>query len=161
MSNSLWPHGLQHTRFPCPSPSPGAYSNSCSLSWLCHLTISFSATPSPFVFNLAQHQGLFQWVGSSNQVARVLELQLQHQSFQWIFRIGFLSDWLIWSPCSPRDSQESSPAPYFESINPSVLSLLYGPTLASVHDYWKNQSFGYMDLYDYMDLYNYSSYITI
>ena len=47
-------------------------------------------SPSPLAFNLSQHQGLFQWVNSSNQVATVLELQLQHQSFQWIFRTDFL-----------------------------------------------------------------------
>ena len=52
----------------------------------------------------------------------------------------------IWSPCSPRDSQESSPTPQFKSINSSVLSLIYGTTLTSVHDYWKNHSFDYMDL---------------
>ena len=50
----------------------------------------------------------------------------------------FLLDWLVWSPCSPRDSQESSPAPQFESTSSLVLSLLYGPTLTSIHDYWKN-----------------------
>ena len=53
---------------------------------------------------------------------------------------------LVGSPCSPRDSQESSPAPQLESINSSVLSLLKGPTLTSIHDYWKNHSFGCMDL---------------
>ena len=57
----------------------------------------------------SQHQGLFQWVSSSHQVAKVLELQ--HQSFQWIFRIDFLYDWLVGSPCSPKDSRESSPTP--------------------------------------------------
>ena len=46
--------------------------------------------PSPPAFNLSQHQGLFQWVSSSNRLAKVLELQLQHQSFQWIFQIDFL-----------------------------------------------------------------------
>ena len=51
--------------------------------------------PSPF--NLSQHQGLFQWVSYSHQVAKVLEFQLQHQSFQWIFRVDFLQDWLDWS----------------------------------------------------------------
>ena len=61
---------------------------------------------SPPTFNLSQHQGLFQWVSSSHQVAKVLELQLQHQSFQWILRTNFLYNWLVWSPCSPRDSQE-------------------------------------------------------
>ena len=55
---------------------------------------------------------LFKWVSSSYQVAEVLEFQLQHQSFQWIFRVDFLWDWLVWSPWSPRDSQESSPAQF-------------------------------------------------
>ena len=60
--------------------------------------------PSPPALNLSQHQSLFQWAGSSHQVTKVLELQLQHQSFQWIFRVDFLWYWQIWSPCSPRDS---------------------------------------------------------
>ena len=85
--------------------------------------------PSPPALNLSQHQGLFQWVSSSHQVARVLELHLQHQSFQWIFRIDFFLDWLVWSPCSPRDSQESSSTPQIKSFSSSVLSFLYGPAL--------------------------------
>ena len=140
MSNSLWPRGLQHTRLPCPLLSPGVCSNSCPLSQWCHPTISSCVATSPPALSLSQHQGLFQWVNSSHQVAKVLELQLQHQFFQWVFRVGFLEDWLVWSPCSPRDSQKSSPAPQFKSINSSALSLLYGPTLTSVHDYWKNHS---------------------
>ena len=84
-----------------------------------------------------------QWI-SSYQVANVLELQ--HLSFQWIFRVDLLKDWLVWSPCSSRDSQESSLAPQFEGINSSVLSFLYGPTLISIHDYRKNHSFEYTDL---------------
>ena len=103
------------------------------------------SSPSP-AFNLSQHQGLFQWVSSSYQVAKVLELQLQHKSFQWIFRTDFFQDWLVWSPCSPRDSQESSPAPQFKSINSLVVSLLYDPTCTSIHDYWKNHRFDCMDL---------------
>ena len=104
------------------------------------------SSPSPLTFNLSQHQGLFQWVGSSHQAAKVLEFQLQHQSFQWTFRTDFLYNWLVWFPCSPRDSQESSPTPQFKSSNSSVFSLLYGPALTSIHDYWKNYSFDYMDL---------------
>ena len=69
--------------------------------------------------------------------AKVLELQLQHQSFQWIFRVDFLQDWQILSPFCPRDSQKSSPALRFKSINSLVLSLLYGPTLTSIYDYRK------------------------
>ena len=98
-------------------------------------------SPSPPAFNPSQHQSLFKWVNSSHQVAKVLEFQLQHQSFQWIFRTDFLEDGLAGSPCSPRDSQESSPIPQFKSINSLVFSFLYSPTLTSIHDYWKNHSF--------------------
>ena len=91
--------------------------------------------PSPPALSLSQHQGLFHWVCSLHQVAKVLELQLQYQPFQWIFRTDFLWDWLVWSICSPRDSQESSPAPQFKSIKCLTLSLLYGPALTSIHDY--------------------------
>ena len=101
---------------------------------LCHpLLLLPSIFPSIRVF--------FQWVDSSHQVAKVLELHLRlhHQSFQWIFKVDFLQDWLIWSPCCPRDSQESPPAPLFKSINSLVLSLRYDPTLISIHDYWKKQ----------------------
>ena len=63
------------------------------------------------------------------QVTKGLELQLQHQSLQLIFRTDFLYDWLVWSPCNPRDSQESSPIPQFKGINSSALKFLYGPTL--------------------------------
>ena len=89
MSDSLQPHGLQHARPLCPSPSPGICSNSCPLSPWCHSTILSSVVPSPPAFNLSQHQGLFQWVDSSYQMAKVLEFPLQHQSFQWIFRVVF------------------------------------------------------------------------
>ena len=83
-SDSLQPHGLPHARPPCPSPTPGAYTNSC------HPTISSSVDPSPPTFNLSQHQGLFQWVSSSHPVAKVLKFQLQHQSFQWTPRSHLL-----------------------------------------------------------------------
>ena len=97
--------------------------------------------PSPPALNLSQHQGLFRWVSSSYQVAKVLEFQLQHQSFQWTLRTNLLSDGLVGSPCSPRDSQESSPTPHFKSINSLALSFPYSPALTSIHDYWKNHSF--------------------
>ena len=88
--------------------------------------------PSLFANSLSQHQLLFQWVSFLHQVAKLLELQLQHQSFQWIFRMDFLWRWLVGSPCSPRDSQESSPTLQFESINSSVLSLLFGSVLTFI-----------------------------
>ena len=92
----------------------------------------------PPASNLSQHQGLLQWVGSSHQVAKVLEFQLQHQSFQWTPRTDLLQDGLVGSPCSPRDSQESSPTPQFKTINSLVFCFLCSPTLTSIHDHWKN-----------------------
>ena len=97
------------------------------------------SSPSP-ALNLSQHPGLLKWVSSSHQVAKVLEFQLQHQSFQWIFRIHVLWDGLVGSPCSPSDSQESTPTPQSKSINSSALSFLHSPTLTSIHDHWKNHS---------------------
>ena len=88
MSDSLQPHGLQHTRLPCPSPSPRVCSNSCPLSRWCYLTISSSATLFFFAFNLFQHQGLFQWVGFSHQVAKKLQLQ-----FHWWLPSNVLNFW--------------------------------------------------------------------
>ena len=80
------------------------------------------ASPSPPAFGLSQHQGLFKWVSFSHQVAKVLVFQLQHQSFQWTPRTDLLKDGLVGSPCSPRDSRESSPTSQFKNINSSTLS---------------------------------------
>ena len=124
MSNSLQPHGLQHTRPPCPSPTPWVYSNSCSLSWWCHLILCRPLLLLPSIFPSIR---VFSNVSSSHQVAKVLKFELQHQSLQWIFRTDFLQDGLVGFPCSPRDSQESSPTPQFKSINSSALSLLHSP----------------------------------
>ena len=134
MSDLVWPCGLQHSRLPCPLLSSGVCLNSCPLSWWCCLTIWSSVIPFSSCFNLSQHQGLFQWISSSHQVPKVLELQFQYQSFQWIFRADFLYDWLIWYPFSPRNSQESSPTPQFKIINSLALSFLYGPTLTFIHN---------------------------
>ena len=98
------------------------------------------SSPSPPPLNLSKHQGLFKWVSSLHQVAKILEFQLQHQSFQWIPRTDLLVDGLVGSPCKLMDSQESSPTPPSKSIKSSVLSLLHSPTLTSIHDYWKNHS---------------------
>ena len=83
-------HGLQHARLPCSSPTPEP-----TQTHVHHVSDAIQpshplSSPSPPTVNLSQHQGLFQWVSSSHQVAKVLEFQLQHQSFQWIFRTDFL-----------------------------------------------------------------------
>ena len=141
VSDSLWPHGLQHARPPCPSLTPGVYPNSSSLSWWCHPTISSSVIsfsswpqflPASGSFQMSQ---LFASGGQSIGVsasALVLPMNIQ----DW-FPLG----WTGGSPCSLKDSQVSSPTPQFKSINSSVLSFLYSPTLTSIHDHWKNHSF--------------------
>ena len=92
VSDSLWPHGMQASL---------SITNFQSLLKLMSIEPVMPSNhlifPSPPAFNLSQHQGLFQWVSSSHQVAEVLELHLQHQSFQWIVRTDFLQDWLVWS----------------------------------------------------------------
>ena len=98
------------------------------------------SSTSPPALNFSQHHGLFKLVSTLHQVAKVLEFQLQHQSFQGTPRTYLLYDGLVGSSCSPRDSQESSPTPHFKSINSSALSFLYSPTLTSIHDHWKNHS---------------------
>ena len=97
MCDSLWPHcSTVSSAFHCLSDC----SNSCALSQWCHPTISSSVTPSPAALNLSQHQWFFQWVGSSHQVFKLLEFQLQHQSFWWIFRVDFLWDQQVLFPCT-------------------------------------------------------------
>ena len=138
MSYSLWPYRLQHLRLPCPSQSPGICSNSCPLSQWCYLTISFSVIPCSFCLQSFPASGFFpvrrpftsggQSIGASAS-ASVLPMYTQ----DW-FPLGLM----VWSPCYPKDSQESSPSPQFKSISSLAPSFLYGLTLTSIHDYWKN-----------------------
>ena len=128
----------QHARPPCLSPIPGACSNSCYYHQVRNAIqpshpLSSSSPPD---FNLSQNQGLFQWVSSLHQVAKVVELQLQHQSFQWIFRTDFPWDWLIWY-LAVQGTLKS----LLQHHSSSAAGFLYGPTLTSIHDYWKNHSF--------------------
>ena len=140
MSYSLPPHGLQHTRLPCLSLSLRVCSYSHPLSlWWCHLTFSscatcFSCCPQSFPIS-----SLFQWVIPLLQWPKYWSFSISPSSEY----LGLISFRIHWFPCCPRNSQESYPAPQLESINFSMLSLLYGPTLVSVHDYWKSHSFDY------------------
>jgi len=90
MSDSLWPHGLQHASLLCPSPTLRACSNSCPLSWWCHPTISSSVVPFSSCPQSFLASGSFQMSQFFASGGWILELQLQHQSFQWIFRADFL-----------------------------------------------------------------------
>ena len=144
MSNSLLSHGLQNARLPCPSFSPRACSNSCPLGWWCHPTISSSVVPFSSCLQSFPASGSFlmsrlfssggQSIGASAS-ASVLPMNIQN----W-FPLGLTGLISLHS----MYSQESSPTPQFKSISSLALSFLYGPTLTSVHDYWKSHSFDYM-----------------
>ena len=123
MSDSLWPHGLQHTMLPCPSLSPGVCSNSCPFSWWCHPTISSSVAPfslCPQSFPASGSFPVSQLLASGDQ-------NIGASASTSVLPIN-IRDWLplrlTWSPYCPRDSQESSPAPQFKSISSSAFSLL-------------------------------------
>ena len=135
MSDSLRSHELQHARILCPSPSPRICSDSCPLSWWCHLNISssvthFSSGPQSFpasgsfpVSQLLASGGQSIGASASASVQLIGWISLQSKGLSRVFS-----------------------RPQFESINSSVLILLYGPVLTSIYDYWKNYSFDYMDL---------------
>ena len=134
----------QHSRLPCPSLSPCVCSNSCPLSQWCHPTISpcvtsFSSCPQSFPASESFPMSQLFTSGGWNIGAPASVLPMNSLGS---FPLGMTS--LI--SCSPRDSQESFPVPQLENINSSVFSLLYDPTLKTIHDYWKNHSFDYTDL---------------
>ena len=138
MSDSLLPHESQHARTPCSSPTPGVHSDSDPSSQWFHPAISSSVVPFSSCPQSLPDKSLFQWVNSSHEVAKVPEIQLEHHSFQRNPRADLLQNGLVGSPCSPRDSQESSPTPQFKGINSSVLSLLHSLTFTAIHDHRKN-----------------------
>ena len=144
VSDSLWPHGLQHARAPCPSPTPGAHSNSCLSRWWCHPTISSSTVPFSSCLQSFPASGSFQmsqlfslggqsiWASASTSVL----LMIFPINIQGWFPLGLTGlSLLSWN------SQEPSPIPQFKIINSSALRILYSPALTSIHEYWENYSF--------------------
>ena len=148
MSDSLQPHGLQHARLLCPSPSPKVCSNSCPSSQWCYLNISSSVVPFSSCPQSFPASGAFpksrllpggQRIGAS---ASVLPMNIQ----------GWLPLVLTGLISLQSKGLSGVSSPLFKSVSSSVLSLLYGPTLISVYDYWKNCSFGYTDLCQQSDV---------
>ena len=144
LSNSLQLHGLYHARLPCSSPSHGPCSNSCPLSWWCYPTISSSVVPFSYRLQSFPASGSFpmskfftsggQNIGASAS-ASVLLMNIQ----DW-FPLG----WTCWISLESKGLSRvfsKFTSPQFKSINSSALSFLYGPTLTSIDDYWKNHSF--------------------
>ena len=141
MSNSLQPHELQHARFSCLSPTSRACSNSCPLGWWCHPTKSSSVVPFSSSLQSFPASGSFpmsQFFSSGGQSIGVLASALVlPMTIQDWFPLG----WTGWISLQSKGLSKSSPTPQFKSINSSVLSFLYSPTLTSIHDHWKNHSF--------------------
>ena len=142
VSDSLWPHGLQHARLPCPSPTPGVYSNSCPSSQWCHPNISSSVVPFSSHLQSFPALGVFpvsqlfasggQSIGVSASTS-VLPMNTQNWSpLGWTSWISLQSKGLT-TLCGVQ-----SPPPQFKGINSLVLSFLHSPTLTSIHDHWKN-----------------------
>ena len=150
-SYCLRPHGLQHTRLPCPLPSPEVCPSSCPLHWWCHPATHLLMPSSPSALDLSQHQGLFyfsiesalfiRWpkywsfnfsISPSNQYSGLIFLKIER------FDLAVLGTFRIFS----------SPAPQFEGISSLVFCLLYGPALTTLHDCWEDHSHNYMDLLD-------------
>ena len=140
MSDSLWPHGWQHNRLSCPSPSPGTCSNSCPSSQWCHPTVSSSVVPFSSCLQSIPASGsflmsqLFTSGGQSTEVsasASVLPMNIQDWSpLGWTGLISLQSKGLsrVFSTTT------------VQNINSLVLSFLYSLTLTFIHDHWKNHS---------------------
>ena len=129
VSNSLQPHEPQHARPLYPSPTPGVHPNPCPLSWWCHPTIPSSVFPFSSCPQSFPASGSFQMSHSLHHVGKTLEFQLQHQSFQWIFRVVWWNgskgvvivptrvvstdrlapDARLWTEEGPQDSQWGLP----------------------------------------------------
>ena len=130
-----------HTRPPCPSPTPGVHPNPCPLRWWYHPTTSSSVIPFSSCPQSLPASGSFQISQLFASGGQSIGVSASASVFQWTLRTDLLQDELVGSPCSPRDSQESSLTPQFKSTDALMLSLLYTPTLTSIHDHWKNHSF--------------------
>ena len=139
MSDFLQAHGLQHTRLPCPSQSPRFCSNSCPLSWQCHLILClFSFCLQSFPASESLPRSWLLASGGQNIGASASILPINIQGWFPLELTGLIS---LQSSGHKTLNGHSFPAPQFKSISSLVLTFLYGPTLTSIHDYWKNYSF--------------------
>ena len=146
VSDSLWPHESQHTRPPCPSPTPRVYPNLCPSSGDVIQPSHPLSSPSPSAPNPSQHQGLFQWVSSSHQVAKVLAVPASASVLPMSNQDWPPLGWTGWISLQSNGLSRVFSIPQFKSINSLVLSFLHSPTLTSIHDHWKNHSLDQIDL---------------
>ena len=137
---TLQPHEPQHAKPSCPSPTPGIHPNPCPSSRWCHPFISSSVVPFSSCPQFFPASGSFQmsqlFASGGQSIGDSASTSLLPMYTQDWFPFG----WTVGFPCSLSNSQEFSPTPQFKSINSSVLSFLYSPTVTSIHDHWKNHS---------------------
>ena len=140
------PMDCSMSRPPWPSLSPGVCSDSCQLSQWCHPTISCSVGPFSSCLQSFPTSGSLSRSQLFTSVNKGLELQFQHQSFQWIFRVDFFR--IDWFDLFVVQGTLKSLLQHHNSKVPILWhsAFFYGPTLTSTHDYWKNQSFDYMEI---------------
>ena len=135
VSDSLQPHWLQHDRPPCPSPTPGACSNSCPSSRWCHPTISSSVIPFSSCPQSFPASGSFQWVSSLHEVAKVLSFSIspfnEHQDWSPL-------GWTGWISLQSKRLSKVCSNTTVQSHQFFCTQLSLSPTLTSIHDYWKN-----------------------
>ena len=141
MSNSLQPHGLQHARLPCPSPTPGVYSNSCPSSQWCHPTISSSVIPFSSHLLSFRASGSFRMSQFFASVGQSIGVSASASVIPMNIQDWFLLGWTGWISWLDSSCESKGLSRVFKKINSSALSFLYSPTFTSIHDYWKNHSF--------------------
>ena len=136
---TLWPHELQHTRPPCPSPTPGVYTNPCLFSQWCHPTISFSVIPFSYRLQSFPASGSFQmsqfFASGGQSIGVSASTSVLPMSTQDWSPLG----WTVWISLQSKGLSRVFSDNTVKSINSSVHSCLYSGTLTSIHDYWKNQ----------------------
>ena len=146
MSDSLRPHGLQHTRPPCPSPTPGVYSNSSPLSQWCHPTISSSVVPFsclqsfPAWGSLPMSQ-LFASGGQSIRASASISIEVLTSDLSINIQDWFPLGWTGWISLQSKELSRVFSNTTVQKHQFFYLSFLYSPTLTSIHDHWKNHSF--------------------
>ena len=148
VSNYLWPHGLQHARPLCTSPTPGVYSNLCPLSWWCHTIILSSVIPFSSCLQSFPASGSFQMSELFPSGGQRIEVSASSWVLPMNIQDLFYLGWTGWISLKSKghsrvfsNTTDQKHQPQFKSINSSALSSLHSPTLTSIHDHWKNHSF--------------------
>ena len=152
MSDCLWRHESQHTRPPCPSPTPGVHSDLHPSSWWCHPAISSSVAPFSSCPHSLPASGSFPmsqlFACGGHSIGVSASASFPPKKSQGWSPLG----WTGWISLQSKGLSRVFSSTTVQSINSSALSLLYGPPLTSIHDYWKNHSFDSMDLCQLSDV---------